>query len=209
MENKVCKKCRRANQKLFLKGEKCSSPKCPLLKRPYAPGQKAKNRRSPLSEYGKELMEKQKMRHWYGVSEKQFKGYVKDILDKRGKMEDTSLELVKKLEKRLDNVVFRSGLALSRVQARQLVSHSHFTVNGRAVDIPSFQVKKGDKIELKEQKKDKDYFKKISVTLKKVQVPSWLKLDISKMSIEIAGEPSFEDSGVPAEISAIFEYYSR
>lgn len=203
-----CKKCRRAGQKLFLKGEKCFLPKCPIVKRPYAPGQKSRRRKN-VSEYGKELLEKQKMRAWYGISETQFKNYVKNILHNRGKVEDTSLELIRRLEKRLDNVVFRMGLTSSRKQARQLVNHSCFKVNNRPVNIPSFQVKKGDIVSLKDNKKEKEYFKKVVQILAKAQVPSWLKLDSKNISAEVVAEPTFDDSGVPAEISSIFEYYSR
>lgn len=209
MKNDACTICRRVGQKLFLKGEKCTSPKCPLVKRPYPPGMKRKRTRRRISEYGKELFEKQKMKEWYGISERQFKNYIKNILKKRGKIEDTALELVKKLEKRLDNVVFRIGLASSRAGARQLVSHNHFLVNGKPVNIPSYEVKKGDVISLREQKKGKPFFKKISLTLKKVQPPSWLKIDKEKIIGEVVGEPSIEDSGIPAEIPSIFEFYSR
>ena len=196
-------------QKLFLKGEKCFSPKCPFLKRPYPPGQKKKRRGGNLSEYGRELIEKQKMRNWYGLSEKQFKGYIKEILEKRGRVEDASLVLIRNLEKRLDNVIFRLGLASSRSQARQLVSHSQFLVDKKPVNIPSFQVKKGNEISLKEQKKGKEYFKKISLVAAKIQPPSWLIFDKEKMIAKVVAEPSFEDSGVPAEIHSIFEFYSR
>lgn len=209
MKKSVCKICRRVNQKLFLKGEKCFSPKCPLLKKPYAPGQKAKKRRKGFSEYGKELIEKQKMRAWYGVSETQFKKYVNKVLTKRGKVKDASLELVKILEKRLDNVVFRLGFASSRAQARQLVTHRNFLINNRAVNIPSFQVKKGDVISLKEQKKEKTYFKKVSLKLAKTTPPSWLELDKKKGEGKVTGEPNFDEAGVPAEIPSIFEFYSR
>ena len=209
MKQDVCSICRRIGQKLFLKGEKCISPKCPFVKRPYPPGIRSKRGRRKISEYGKELFEKQKMRDFYGISEKQFKNYVKQILKKRGKIEDTSLELIKKLEKRLDNVVFRLGLTSSRHQARQLVNHNHFLVNGKSVNIPSYQVKKGDVISLRKQKKEKPFFKKVSLILKKAQPPSWLKINKEKIIGEVVEEPSLEDSGVPAEIPSIFEFYSR
>lgn len=209
MKKDVCRICRRIGQKLFLKGEKCTSPKCPLIKKPYPPGIKGKRSRGRISDYGKELFEKQKMKNFYGISERQFKNYVKNVLKKRGKIEDTALELVKELEKRLDNVVFRLGLASSRRGARQLVSHSHFLVNGKPVNIPSYQVKKGDVISLREQKKGKSFFKRISLTLKKIQPPAWLKIDKEKIKGEVIEEPSLKDSGVPAEISSIFEFYSR
>ncbi len=209
MSKDVCTICRRLRQKLFLKGEKCISPKCPVVKRPYPPGVKGKRAKGKFSEYEKELFEKQKMRSFYGISEKQFKNYVKEILKKRGKIEDTALELVKKLEKRLDNVVFRLGFATSRAQARQLVNHGHFLVNGKPVDIPSYQVRKGDVISVREYKKGKPFYKKTSLILKKIQPPSWLKLDKEKFSGEVIGEPSLEEAGVPAEIPSIFEFYAR
>lgn len=211
MTNNVCKICRRAGEKLFLKGEKCLSPKCPLVKKPYPPGQKKKRRRrgGGLSEYGKELLEKQKMKLWYGISEHQFKNYVKEVLKKRGGIKDASLELIKKLEKRLDNVIFRLGLASSRAQARQIVSHSHFLVNKKPVNIPSYQVKKGDVISLKKQKTGKAYYKTVVLTLKQTEPPSWLKLDKEKLIGKVVEEPTLEDSGLPMEIPSIFEFYSR
>ncbi|MCD6500846.1 30S ribosomal protein S4 [bacterium] len=208
-KNSVCKICRRIGEKLFLKGEKCSSPKCPLVKKPYPPGQKTKKRKTGLSEYGKELREKQKLREWYGISERQFKKYIKEILAKRGKVKDTALELIKKLEKRLDNVVMRLGFASSRAQARQLINHSYFLVNGKPCNIPSFEVSKGDVVSLKKEKQSKPFLKELSVTLKKVQPPSWLSLNARKMEGKVIAEPSLTESGVPAETSSIFEFYSR
>src|SRR4030043_988045 len=140
-----CKKCRRAGQKLFLKGERCYSQKCAMVKRPYPPGLHGK-RRSSLSEYGKQLLEKQKIRNTYGVLERQFKKYVLETKDKAG---DKREFLFKKLEKRLDNVIFRAGFAKSRTQARQTVSHGHVLVNSRRMNIPSYEVKVGDVISIK------------------------------------------------------------
>lgn len=197
-------------QKLFLKGEKCFSPKCPIIKKPYPPGQKAKRRRRRgASEYGKELMEKQKLRRWYGMSERQFKKYIREVLAERGKVADTAQELIKKLEKRLDNVVMKLGFSHSRAQARQLISHGYFLVRGRPCNIPSFEVKKGDVISVKKEKQKKPFFKALAVSLKKVQSPSWLHLDPKKMEGKVVEEPSIEESGAPAEISSIFEFYSR
>lgn len=209
MTQSVCKICRRVGQKLFLKGEKCSSPKCPIVRKPYPPGQKRKRTTRRPSEYGKELMEKQKLREWYGIAESQFKKYIREVLAERGRVVDTALELIKKLEKRLDNVVLRLGFSQSRAQARQLISHGYFLVAGRSCNIPSFEVKKGDVISLRKQKEKKPLFKEFSVSLKKVQPPSWLSLDPKKMEGKVVGEPSLEESGVPAEISSIFEFYSR
>jgi len=209
MKKNVCRICRRVGQKLFLKGERCFSPKCSLTRRPYRPGQKPKKVKAGLSDYGRELIEKQKVKCWYSLSERQFKKYAKAVLEKRGKVEDASLELVRKLEKRLDNVVFRLGFASSRRQARQLVSHGNFLINGKPLNIPSYEVKKGEVISVKEQKKEKPFFKKISLSLKKTKPPLWLELDKEKMSAKVVGEPTLEDANLPAEIHSVFEFYSH
>lgn len=206
MLNPKCKICRRAGAKLLLKGERCLSPKCPFIRRPYPPGSQRKKRK-PLSEYGKQLRERQKLRSWYNLREGQFKRYVKKILESRGKVEDAREALIRTLEKRLDNAVFRLGFAVSRDQARQLVSHGHFLVNGRKVNIPSYEVKKGDRIVIPSFQKG--VFQNLKTDLKKHQLPSWLKLDIDRFEGEIIGEPSSEEAAPPAEISSIFEYYSR
>lgn len=208
-KHNICKICRRVGQKLFLKGEKCSSPKCSMIKRPYPPGPKRKRRRFLRSDYGKELAEKQKLKNLYGLKEGQFRKYVKDILQKRGKVEDATLLLVKKLEGRLDNVVFKLGFARSRREARELVSHSHFLVNGKPVNIPSFEVKKDAVIALKESKQKKSLFKNLAVSLKNYQPPNWLKLDRNKMAGKAIGEPTLEETGATVDISSIFEFYSR
>ena len=204
-----CKICRRAGTKLFLKGDKCLSPKCPMLRRPYPPGQKGKRRPTPLSEYGKQLREIQKLKSWYNLRERQFKKYVKEVLAKRGKVEDLGEILIRLLEKRLDNVIFRLGFASSRAQARQLVNHAHFLVNGRSVDIPSYQVRKGDVISIKPQKMKKANFQNLKNLLKKHTPPSWLQLDVEKLEGKVIGEPTLQEAAPPAEISSIFEYYSR
>jgi len=180
-----------------------------MLTRPYPPGQKAKRRPSRISEYGKELVAKQTLRNWYNLEEHQFKRYVKEVLGTRGKGEDTRVLLIKKLETRLDNVIFRLGFATSRAQARQLVSHRHFLVNKRVVNIPSYRVKKGDKILLNPGSLKKSPFQDLSKVLEKQQPPSWIKFNRKKMEAEIIGEPSFEEAAPPAEITAIFEFYSR
>ncbi len=208
MENNKCKICRRLGTKLFLKGEKCLTAKCPMVKRPYPPGLRGK-RRKILTEYGKELREKQKLKNWYNLREKQFSRYIKEALGKRGKAEDVSTLLIEKLESRLDNVVFRLGFASSRSQARQLVNHSHFLVNGKRVNIPSFQTKKGDKISLNVKSGGKNVFQNIKPGLKKYKPPSWLKLNPESMEGEIISSPSLEEVSPPAEISSIFEFYSR
>ena len=208
MQNTKCKTCRRISQKLFLKGERCFSPKCPVAKSSYPSGFGKKRRRGP-SDYGKALMEKQKLRKWYGLSERQFKKYVKETLSKHGKSEDLSNELIKKLERRLDNVVFRLGFAGSRAHARQLVSHGYFLVNQKPVNVPSFELKKEDVIAIKEGKKKNRVFKDLSSLLKKKQISSWLKLNIAKLEGQFTGDPSLEEVAPPAEIPTIFEFYSR
>lgn len=210
-----CKTCRRLGTKLFLKGEKCFSPKCPMLKRPYPPG-KRRRRRVNLSEYNRELREKQKLKNWYNLRETQFKNYVKEVLKKRGRppkgkavREDTPTLLIQKLEGRLDNVVFRMGFANSRPQARQLISHGHFLINNRKVNIPSRQVKKGDKISIAKKSQGGNIFKDLPVLLKKKQIPSWLSIDAKKLEGEVKSLPTLEEVAPPVEISMIFEFYSR
>jgi small subunit ribosomal protein S4 len=204
-----CRICRRLGVKLFLRGEKCLSPKCPMVKRPYPPGQRGKRRPSPPSEYKRELVEKQKLKYWYNLNERQLKKYVKEVLEKRGKVEDASVLLIQNLEKRLDNVVYRLGFALSRDQARQLVSHKFFLVNGKPVNIPSFSLKVGDVISLKPQKSKKVIFKDLKEKLKKHPVPSWLSLDPEKLEGKVIAEPKVEEVAPPVEVSAVFEFYSR
>jgi small subunit ribosomal protein S4 len=180
-----------------------------MVKRPYPPGQKGKRRPTPLSEYGRELREKQKLKNWYNLEERQLKNYVKKVLAKRGKVEDASFLLVQNLEKRLDNVVYRLGFAKSRREARQLVSHGHFLVNGRPVNIPSYQLKVGDVISLKKEKLKKVAFQNLKETLKKHKVQSWLFLDPEKMEGKVISEPKREEVMPPVEVSAIFEFYSK
>jgi len=180
-----------------------------MVTKPYLPRKRTGRRRKVISEYGKELREKQKLKNWYNLKEKQFRKYIKEVLEKRGKVEDTSALLLKKLESRLDNVVFRMGFASSRNQAHQIISHNHFLVNGKMVNISSFQIKKGDKISLNPRSAKKFIFQNLSTVLKKYKPPSWIEINIEKLEGEIIGEPSLEEAAPPAEISAIFEYYSR
>jgi len=209
MKKDKCKICRRTGVKLFLKGEKCFSVKCSMIKKPYPPGQKGKRRVSPLSEYGKELKEKQKIRNWYNLSETQFKKYVREILKKRKTTENPAQLLIEKLEKRFDNVIFRLGFASSHPQARQLVSHGHFLINNKPVNVPSHQMKIGDKISVRPNSLKKTVFQNIIQVIKKHEVPSWLKINKEKLECEIIGKSTLEEVAPPAEISAIFEFYSR
>jgi len=204
-----CKKCRRLGEKLFLKGDRCFSAKCALVRRAYAPGPQRKRRGGNASEYKKSLVEKQMLKRWYGLSEKQFKRYVQETLAKMGKVDDVSAELIRKLEKRLDNAIFRAGFAKNRAMARQMVSHGFFAVNGKNVNIPSFKIEKDDVITVKENKKKKAIFKDITESLKSKEVPVWLTLDKAKLQATAIGEPSLDEVKPPAEISLIFEFYSR
>lgn len=209
MKDKKCKICRRLGAKLFLKGEKCLSPKCPMIRKSYPPGIKGKRKTRAMTEYGKESREKQKLKNWYGLGERQFKKYVKEVLVSRGKVEDASIILIQKLEGRLDNVIFRLGFANSRAQTRQLVNHGHFLVNGKKVNIPSYQLKKGDKITSHPSFKKSKFFQDLQVKLKKHQPPSWLSLNPENLEAEVKNLPTSAEAAPPAEISTIFEYYSR
>lgn len=210
MINAKCKKCRRVSQKLFLKGERCFTVKCPMIKRPYPPGIHGKKIKRGLSEYGKQLLEKQKIRQTYGIRERQFKKYVKEIMNKGG---DKRELLLRKLEKRLDNIIFRLAWAKSRSQARQMISHGHILVNGRRVTIPSYEVKIGDRVAISEKSQKLTIFKNLKATLKKQETPSWLGPEsLTKdagFEAKIKSEPSFEDSKDLQGLGAIIEYYSR
>lgn len=175
------------------------------------PGQatKRRGRNKTASEYKKSLQEKQTLKRLYGLSEKQFKRYVKEALGSIRKVENVSDELIKSLERRLDNVIFRLGLAKTRSQSRQLVSHAYFLINNKPVNIPSFQVKKGDVILIKESKKKKIIFKDLKSTLKKIETPAWLNIDKENLQSKIIGNPSLAEVNLPVEISLIFEFYSR
>jgi len=209
MQKDQCRICRRVGQKLFLKGERCFSPKCAVSKRPYPPGPQKKKRSGAASEYKRALIEKQKLKNWYGLSEHQFKKYVKNVLENRAEIQDIANELIKNLEKRLDSVVFSMGFAKSRTHARQLVSHGHFLVNKKAIDIPSYEVKKGDVITIKEHKKVKGAFKDLVNEIKKRVIPSWIELNKETLVGKLKDEPKLAEITPPAEISIIFEFYSR
>ncbi len=204
-----CKKCRRVGTKLFLKGEKCESQKCPMIKKPYPPGQKPKRRKGHVSQYGKELVEKQKLRYWYDLQEKQFARYVTSVINKQNKTESAGDQLLRKLESRLDNMVYRSGFASSRSQAKQMINHGFFHVNEKPVDRPSYRIKVGDVITVRPGKKKKLIFEEFSVKMKNFTTPSWISLDLGKMEAKIIGETVIEEVTPPVEISSIFEFYSR
>ncbi len=203
-----CKKCRRAGEKLFLKGSRCTGPKCAIVKKNYPPGEKGK-RRSRTSGYGRELKEKQKLRHWYNLREGQFKNYVTEAMKKQGGDEDSGDVLIESLENRLDNTVYRLGFAESRPKAKQMVGHGLIYVNGKKVDIPSYSVKEGDLISINSNKKEKDLFENLTEKLKNHKVPSWLFLDAEKLEGKITGRPVAEEVEPPVKMTSIFEFYSR
>ncbi|MBZ1356185.1 MAG: 30S ribosomal protein S4 [Candidatus Nealsonbacteria bacterium] len=209
MTTEQCKICRRQGIKLFLKGERCYGQKCGIVKRNYPPGIRSKRRGKKISEYGRALMEKQKMRHWYNLSESQFSKYVKNILDKKERSEGAGDLLVKRIESRLDNIIFRLGFTLSHRDARQMVNHGHFMVNGRKVDIPSYEVKKGDEIEVKAGSKKKKEFEDIKASLKNFTPPVWLSLDKEGMKVKVLSLPTEEEANVPVETTVVFEFYSK
>ena len=209
MINSKCKICRRSGEKLFLRGERCLSQKCAMIRKPYPPGLKSKKRKMSSSEYAKELKEKQKLKNWYNLGEKQFRKYVKETLKARGNVVDAGSSLIETLESRLDNVVFRFGFASSRSAARQMVSHRHFMVNDKIVNIPGYLVKKGDEIKVKPSSVKKPIFQKLPAILKKQSLPSWLKLDVEKFEGKIVDSPKMAEAIPPAEISIIFEFYSK
>lgn len=160
-----------------------------------------------MSEYGKELREKQKLRHIYNLRENQFRNYVEEVLE--GNPENFSESLIRRLEQRLDNVVFRLGLAKSRPQARQLVSHGHFLVNGDKVNIPSMQLEEGDEVSVKSSSASKKLFKNLRSRLENYEIPDWLKLDRENLKGQLIGVPSLDAISIPVEVSTIFEFYSR
>ncbi|HRJ42242.1 MAG: 30S ribosomal protein S4 [Caldilineaceae bacterium] len=204
----VCKLCRREGQKLFLKGDRCLSPKCAVDRRPFPPGDHGRKNamRRKVSEYGIQLREKQKARRMYGVLERQFRRYFEEASRRKGLTGATLLAL---LESRLDNVVYRLGLADSRSQARQLVRHGHFAVNGIKTDIPSFLVTPGDVIVIRERSRATIYFKERTQLLSSGNVPSWLAMDAAAMSGSVLNAPTREEIAVPLNEQLIVEYYSR
>ncbi|WP_312647836.1 30S ribosomal protein S4 [Aminipila sp.] len=198
-----CRLCRREGQKLFLKGERCYSSKCAIEKRNYAPGQHGQSRKK-ISEYGLQLREKQKAKRFYGMLETQFR----NLFDKAAKKKGiTGENLLIMLESRLDNVVFRMGMASSRKEARQLVTHGHFTLNGKKVDIPSLEVKAGDVIRVKEKSQNSPKFKEMKEMA--ISVPSWITVDIEKLEGKVVAIPRREDIDTPIAEHLIVELYSK
>jgi small subunit ribosomal protein S4 len=204
----VCKQCRREGEKLFLKGERCLTPKCAVERRPYPPGlhgRQAQFRRK-VSDYGLQLRAKQKAKRVYGVLERQFRRYFREAERRRGL---TGTNLLVLLESRLDNVVYRLGFAFSRPQARQLVRHGHFEVNGRKVNIPSYLVQQGDVVAVRQRSRKLMGFKEIALDLEHRAVPDWLSRDEETMSGRVMSMPEREDIDITINEQLIVEYYSR
>ncbi len=204
--NPKCKYCRREGVKLFLKGDRCFSGKCALVKRNYPPGVHGPKRLTRLTVYGRQLREKQKLKRMYGLLEKQLKLYFQKSIKQKG---ETGDNLVRLLEMRLDNVVYRLGFAKSRATARQLVNHGHFLVNGKKVNIPSYQVKVGDVVSLKPSSKDLKIFVNLEKQLNKKETPEWLLPDPTKLAGKVVAVPSKDDLKQIFDIKAVVEFYSR
>ncbi len=206
-----CKLCRRAGEKLFLKGDRCSSPKCALVKKAYIPGAHGNSvgggMRRGLSEYGKQLKEKQKLKRIYGISEKQLRRHLLIAKKKEGVLGDNLMSI---LESRLDNMVYRLGIAQSRSQARQLVSHGLFEVNNKKLNIPSAILKLGDKITVRKVKLEKNFIKDAKAALKKSSANAkWMEFDASKMEGKIIAKPTKEEMGNNIDVAMVIEFYSR
>ncbi|MFN8414298.1 MAG: 30S ribosomal protein S4 [Anaerolineales bacterium] len=211
----VCKLCRREGEKLFLKGERCYTPKCSFEKRSFAPGQHGRTAgrgggkgmgTGRASDFARQLRAKQKARRIYGVLERQFRRYYDTALTRRGL---TGLNLLQILESRLDNVVYRLGFASSRSQARLLVTHGHFTVNGRRTDVPSMLLSEGDQIVVREGSVKLNYFKGLDGVIEKRNAPSWLSRDVKQMSGSVARMPERAEIDGSLDEQLIVEYYSR
>ncbi len=200
-----CRLCRREGAKLFLKGDRCYKGTCPFERRPVAPGPHANSRRK-VSEYGLQLREKQKTKRIYGVLENQFRHYYERADRMKGITGENMLSL---LERRLDNVVYRMGIAGSRSQARQLVTHAHFTVNGKAVDIASYEVKEGDVIAVKDNKKSNKYFTALKEAGKNNSMPKWVDFDLENLTGKVIALPTREDIDSQIAEHMIVELYSK
>ncbi len=202
----ACKLCRRENLKLFLKGDRCYSDKCSFERRPYAPGQHGQRRGGKISDYRLQLREKQKVRRIYGVLEKQFRRYY-SLAEKRKGITGTNLLIM--LERRLDNLVYRMGFASSRRQARQLVSHGHFTVNNRKVDIPSYLVNVGDVIQVREKSRNLKVIQEAMETVVRRGIPEWIEVDKESFKGVLKELPKREDITMPIQEQLIVELYSK
>jgi len=200
----VCRLCRREGEKLFLKGDRCYTGKCGVTRRAYAPGQHGQGRKK-LSEYGVHLREKQKVKRYYGVLEGQFRKYFVMANKRQGVTGENFLSI---LESRLDNVIYRIGLASSRREARQLVNHGHFTINGKKVNIPSYLVKVGEVISVREKSQDSSRMKDLMADAGR-RVPKWLDMDKNTMTAKIVSMADREDIDLPIQEHLIVEFYSK
>ena len=202
----VCRLCRREGMKLFLKGERCYTEKCAIEKRNMPPGQHGRARKAKMVGYGVQLREKQKVKRIYGVLENQFRRYFETAERTRGITGETLLQL---LERRLDNVIYRAGFSTSRAQARQLVRHGHFLVNGRKVDIPSFSVKPGDVVAIRQSSQKNASILHAMEEVKGRGVPEWLSADAAAMSAKVSSIPTREQINLPVQEQLIVELYSK
>ncbi len=205
--NSKCKLCRRAGEKLFLKGDRCLTPKCAVTRKPYVPGMHGPKGQRGLSEFGKQLAEKQKLKRLYGLSERQLRRHLGNAQKQKGVVGDN---LILELESRFDNIIYRLGIASSRAQARQLVSHSMFTVGDKVLNVPSAKIKVGQEIQVKEGKMEKTYMKELrSIMKKKQETPSWLSLDPKNMQAKVLSKPTKEEAISDVDLAAVLEFYSR
>jgi small subunit ribosomal protein S4 len=202
----VCRQCRREGLKLYLKGERCYTEKCGIDRRSFPPGQHGQGRRSKVSEYGLQLREKQKVRRLYGVLEVQFRRYFKEADRRKGITGENLLQI---LECRLDNIVYRMGFALSRPEARQMVKHGHFSVNGHKVTIPSYQVSPGDEVAVRENSRDKGRFKDLAELTRNQGTMEWLDVNRENLSGKVVRLPNREEIDIPIAEHLIVELYSR
>jgi small subunit ribosomal protein S4 len=201
----VCRICRREGAKLYFKGTRCYTKKCSFERRPTPPGQHGVRRRK-VGEFGLQLREKQKVRKTYGVLERQFRNYFIDADSRPGV---TGENLLRSLEVRLDNVVYRMGFAPSRPAARQLVGHGHFAVNGRATNVPSYQLRPGDRVEVRESHRNREPFKVVKETLKSHQAPEWLRVDAANLGGQVVDLPRRDQMPLDLNEQLVVEYYSR
>lgn len=202
----VCRLCRREGLKLFLKGERCYTEKCAIERRNYIPGQHGQARKGKVSEFGRQLREKQKVKRIYGIVEKQFRGYYDMASSKEGVTGDNLLSI---LERRLDNVAYRLGLAASRAEARLLVRHGHLLLNGKSCDIPSLQVRAGDEVKVRDASKEISRIVESVEAVDRRGVPAWLTLDRKAMSGKVMTLPTRADVTMPIEERLIVELYSK
>jgi small subunit ribosomal protein S4 len=201
-----CRLCRRENLKLFLKGDRCYSEKCAFERRGYAPGDHGQAHKKQRSDYGVQLREKQKLKRLYGLLEKQFRGYFKKADQQKG---ITGTNLLIFLERRMDNMIFRMGLCNSRVEARQLISHGHFLINGKAVNIPSYLLKAGDEVSVKESSRKITRVLEAMETVARRGMPHWLELDKENFKASIKMLPVREDLTMPVQEQLVVELYSK